>query len=51
MGEELLEDGMNVKCLAKTEKETISNYKVCGINCQERTSSKVSMLGRIGLDL
>jgi hypothetical protein len=51
VGEKLLEEGMNVKCLAKTEKETTSNYKVYSINCQERTSSKVSVLGRVGLDL
>jgi len=51
VGEKLLEEGMNVKCLAKTKKETTSNYKVYNINCQERTSSKVSVLGRVGLDL
>jgi hypothetical protein len=51
VGEKPLEEGMKVKCFTKTEKETTSIYKIYSINCQEITFSKVSVLGRVRLDL
>jgi hypothetical protein len=48
VGEKLLEEGMNVTCLAKTEKETTSNYKVYSITVRKGLPAKFLCLA--GLD-